>query len=76
MTKIINLTGSPHDLQSKSGVVRLPAFGEVAGEFSGEYLEILRASGSVTVEEPVPVSPTPQVEEGHKRTGRRKATKD
>lgn len=49
MQKIINLTNSPYDLQGKNGTVRLPAFGEVVGEFTGEYLEILHSSGAVSV---------------------------
>lgn len=50
MQKIKNLTNSPYDLQSVKGPVRLPAFGEVEGEFSGEYLDLLRASGAVSME--------------------------
>lgn len=49
MQKITNLTNSPYDLRGKNGVVRLPAFGEVVGEFSGEYLEILHSSGAVSI---------------------------
>lgn len=51
MTTIRNNTASPFDLAGKDGVVRLPAFGSVEGDFSGEYIEILRASNAVTVEE-------------------------
>lgn len=51
MHKIKNLTNSPFDLQAVEGKVRLPAFGEVEGEFSDEYLDILRASGAVEVGE-------------------------
>lgn len=51
MTKITNRTHSPFDLQGLSGAVRLPAFGEIEGEFDPEYLEILRAGGNVLIEE-------------------------
>lgn len=51
MTKITNNTASPYDLPGKDGPVRLPAFGSVDGEFSGEYIEILRASNVVSIEE-------------------------
>lgn len=51
MHKVTNKTNSPHDLQGKSGAVLLPAFGSVEGEFSGEYLDLLRSSGAVSVEE-------------------------
>lgn len=51
MTKITNNTASPYDLPGNDGPVRLPAFGSVEGEFSGEYLEILRASNVVSIEE-------------------------
>jgi len=61
MTKIINRTNSPYDLAGVSGNVRLPAFGEVEGEFSCEYLDILAAGGLVTIEdstsEPKPSEP-------------------
>ena len=46
---IKNLTASPYDLPSINGPVRLPAFGQVEGEFTGEYLELLRASLAVEV---------------------------
>lgn len=51
MQRIKNLTNSPFDLQGMAGPVRLPAFGSIEGDFSGEYLDLLRASGAVTVEE-------------------------
>lgn len=51
MTKITNNTASPYDLPGVDGPVRLPAFGSVEGEFSGEYLEILAASQVVTIEQ-------------------------
>lgn len=50
MKKITNLTNSPYDLQGVDGPVRLPAFGSVEGEFSGEYLDLLAASMAVRVE--------------------------
>lgn len=51
MKKITNLTNSPYDLQGVDGPVRLPAFGSVEGEFSGEYLDLLAASMAVRVED-------------------------
>lgn len=50
MHKITNNTGSPYDLPSKNGNVRLPAFGSVEGEFDGEYLAVLEASLTVSIE--------------------------
>lgn len=49
MQKITNLTNGPLDLEGKDGLVRVAAYGEAQGAFSGEYLDILRASGAVTV---------------------------
>lgn len=49
MTTVKNLTNSPYDLQAKGGFVRLPAFGEVSGEFTGDYLQLLEASLAVKV---------------------------
>ncbi|ABX36725.1 hypothetical protein Daci_4094 [Delftia acidovorans SPH-1] len=51
MKKITNLTNSPFDLQGVDGLVRLPAFDSVKGEFSGEYLDLLEASMAVSVED-------------------------
>lgn len=51
MKKITNLANSPYDLQGADGPVRLPAFGSVEGEFSSEYLDILKAGGVVHIEE-------------------------
>ncbi len=56
MKKITNLTNSPFDLQGINGSVRLPAFGSVEGEFSGEYLDLLGASQAVRIED-VPAKP-------------------
>ncbi|NSX90131.1 hypothetical protein [Agrobacterium tumefaciens] len=49
MITVKNLTNSPFDLQSPKGTVRLPAFGQVSGEFTGEYLQLLKASLAVEV---------------------------
>lgn len=49
MITVKNLTASPYDLLGKDGPVRLPAFGEVSGEFPGEYLQLLEASMAVKV---------------------------
>lgn len=54
MTRIINRTNSPFDLQGVHGSIRLPANGEVEAEFSPDYLDILRAGGNVEVEESAP----------------------
>lgn len=51
MKKITNLTNSPFDLQGINGSVRLPSFGSVEGEFSGEYLDLLAASQAVRIED-------------------------
>ncbi len=59
MKTITNLTNSPFDLQGTKGVVRLPAFGSVDGEFSGEYLGLLEASMAVRVEDAAPAEPEP-----------------
>lgn len=49
MVTVKNLTNSPYDLQTADGFVRLPAFGEARGDFTGDYLQLLEASMSVTV---------------------------
>lgn len=49
MVTVKNLTNSPYDLQSTKGPIRLPAFGEVSGEFPDEYLALLEASMAVKV---------------------------
>lgn len=64
MIKITNLTNSPYDLASVGGKVRLPAFGSVEGEFSGEYLHILRNSGAVRIEAGEPVEQPKAQEKG------------
>lgn len=52
MVAIRNLTNSPFDLQSAEGsFVRLPAFGTAEGEFTGDYLDLLRASMAVAIVE-------------------------
>lgn len=50
--RVENLTNSPFDLIAEGGRrVRLPAFGSVEGEFSDDYLDLLRASNAVRVVE-------------------------
>jgi hypothetical protein len=49
MATIKNLTNSPYDLPTADGFVRLPAFGEVSGDFTGDYLQLLEASMAVEV---------------------------
>ncbi|WP_047219130.1 hypothetical protein [Delftia lacustris] len=62
MKKITNLTNSPYDLQGVDGPVRLPAFGSVEGEFSGEYLGLLAASMAVRVEDAEAPASAPEPE--------------
>lgn len=50
MVTVENLTNSPYDLQGKDGFVRLPAFGEVEGEFEPDYLALLEASMAVKID--------------------------
>lgn len=73
MLIITNLTGSPHQLRTSSGKnVMLPAFGSVEGEFTDEYLHLLRVCGSVRVD-PVEAKPEPEPErEAPKRRPRKK----
>ncbi|WLS01737.1 hypothetical protein [Shinella oryzae] len=47
MVTVKNLTNSPYDLPTVDGFVRLPAFGEVCGDFTGDYLQLLKASLAV-----------------------------
>ncbi len=47
MITVKNLTNSPYDLPTVGGFVRLPAFGEVSGDFTGEYLQLLKSSRAV-----------------------------
>lgn len=63
MKKITNLTNSPFDLQGVDGLVRLPAFDSVEGEFSGEYLDLLAASMAVRVEDAEAPAPEPSAAE-------------
>lgn len=49
MHKIVNRTSSPFDLQSMTGKVVLPAFGEVTAAFDAGYLDLLRAARTVDV---------------------------
>lgn len=73
MLKITNLTGSPHQLRTSSGKnVMLPAFGSIEGEFTDDYLHLLRVCGSVRVD-PVEVKLEPEPEqEAPKRRSRKK----
>lgn len=50
MHKIKNLTNSPYDLESASGVLRLPAMGEVTDEFDAAYIEALSGIGLYDIE--------------------------
>ena len=51
MMRVTNLTNSPYDLIGKDGPVRLPAMGSVDGEFTGEYIDLLRGANAVRVED-------------------------
>ncbi|MDJ1632255.1 hypothetical protein [Rhizobium rhizogenes] len=56
MPTIRNRSNSPFDLISAHGPLRLPANGEVSGEFNADYLALLKASpvvDVVTAEPPV-----------------------
>lgn len=49
MHKIKNLTNSPFDLNTTTGKVLLPAFGEVEADFDPDYLQLLRKARTVEV---------------------------
>ncbi|KKX29187.1 hypothetical protein [Rhizobium sp. LC145] len=49
MHTIRNRSNGPFDLISTGGPLRLPASGEVSGEFGAEYLMLLKASPVVEV---------------------------
>lgn len=49
MHKIKNLTNSPFDLNTTTGKVLLPAFGEVEADFAPDYLQMLRKARTVDV---------------------------
>lgn len=71
MTKlrVVNLTNSPFDLE---GGLRLPAMGNVTGEFSDEYAAQLRASPGVDVRashDPTPGEKPAAVRQRKKRSG-------
>lgn len=49
MVTVKNLTNSPYDLPTVDGFVRLPAFGEVDGEFTDDYVHLLESSMAVKI---------------------------
>lgn len=49
MVTVKNLTNSPYDLPTVDGFVRLPAFGEVDGDFTDDYVHLLEASMAVKI---------------------------
>lgn len=49
MHKVRNLTNSPFDLNTTTGKVVLPAFGEVEADFEPNYLQMLRQARTVDV---------------------------
>jgi len=61
--RVKNLTNSPYDLPLMGGgSVRLPAFGEVEGEFAPDYVALLRSSAAVElVSDLPPVPPVPEL---------------
>lgn len=63
MHTITNLMNSPDDLQSTSGLVRLPAMGSVTAEFDPAYLVSLQGIGYYEVSEADPLD--------HDRDGRK-----
>lgn len=67
MVTVKNLTNSPYDLPTVDGFVRLPAFGEVSGEFTGDYLQLLKASMAVELlDKPTKPDPLDHDEDGKK----------
>ena len=49
MVTVKNLTNSPYDLPTVDGFVRLPAFGEVDGDFTDDYVHLLESSMAVKI---------------------------
>jgi len=45
MHKVKNLTNSPYDLEDVDSFVRLPAMGEVTGQFSDVQIEAMKGYG-------------------------------
>lgn len=62
MVTVKNLTPSPYDIQTVDGFERLPAFGEVTAEFTGDYLQLLEASMAVQVMD-APSAPVDDVDD-------------
>jgi len=74
MVTVKNLTASPYDLETTTGFARLPAFGEITrptmdepGEFTGDYLQLLKASLAVELfDAPSKSDPLDHDEDGKK----------
>ena len=66
MVTVKNLTPSPYDIQTVNGFERLPAYGEVTAEFTGDYLQLLEASMAVQVLD-APSKPDPLDHDGARR---------
>jgi hypothetical protein len=75
MVTVKNLTASPYDLQTVDGFVRLPAFGEASGEFTGDYLQLLEASMAVKVVD-APSKADPLDHDGDGKKGGSKPAED
>ena len=67
MTKVKNLSNSPHDL-----VIRIPAMGSVDATFAPDYLEAMRGLGYFEITEDQPEQPR----ESNKAKAEAKPTKD
>lgn len=68
MVTVKNLTPSPYDIQTVDGFERLPAYGEVTAEFTGDYLQLLESSMAVQVLD-APSKPDPLDHDGDGKKG-------
>lgn len=75
MVTVKNLTPSPYDIQTVDGFERLPAYGEVTAEFTGDYLHLLEASMAVQVLD-APSKPDPLDHDGDGKKGGAKPAED
>lgn len=75
MVTVKNLTPSPYDIQTVDGFERLPAYGEVTAEFTGDYLQLLEASMAVKVLD-APSKPDPLDHDGDGKKGGSKPADD
>ena len=75
MVTVKNLTPSPYDIQTVDGFERLPAYGEVTAEFTGDYLQLLEASMAVQVLD-APSKPDPLDHDENGKKGGSKPAED